>query len=158
MNAGAGHARACVLLFLHIDTQLPPGALERVREAIAAGYVWGRFDVRLSGRHLWLRLVERAMNWRSRLTGIATGDQAMFVRADVFRMLGGFPDQPLMEDIEFSNRLKWVGPPACLRETVETSSRRWERDGIFRTVFLMWRLRLLYWLGISPERLSSRYR
>jgi hypothetical protein len=125
---------------------------------MAAGYVWGRFDVRLSGRHPAFRMIECAMNWRSRLTGVATGDQAMFVRADVFRMLGGIPDQPLMEDIELSRRLKWVGPPACLREPVVTSSRRWERNGIIRTILLMWRLRLFYGLGVSPQRLARRYR
>lgn len=158
MNAGAAQSDSDVLLFLHIDTRLPGRGLERVREAVAAGYVWGRFDVRLSGRHPLLRLVERAMNWRSSLTGIATGDQAMFVRADVFRMLGGFPDQPLMEDIELSCRLKWVGPPARLGETVVTSARRWERNGILRTICLMWGLRLLYSLGIPARRLASWYR
>lgn len=158
MNAGAAQSACDVLLFMHIDTQLSPQSLACVREAVGAGYVWGRFDVRLTGRHPVFRLIERAMSWRSRLTGIATGDQAIFVRADVFRMLGGFPDQPLMEDIELSRRLKWVGPPACLRETIMTSSRRWERNGILRTIFLMWRLRLLYWLGVSPARLAPRYR
>jgi rSAM/selenodomain-associated transferase 2 len=158
MNAGASNAGSDVLLFLHIDTRLPPQALACVRAAVAAGHVWGRFDVRLPGRHPVFRLIERAMSWRSRLTGIATGDQAIFVRADVFRMLGGFPDQPLMEDIELSRRLKWVGPPACLHETVETSSRRWERYGVVRTILLMWYLRLLYGLGVSPRRLARRYR
>lgn len=158
MNRGARAARAETLLFLHADTRLPAGGLARVREAIARGRAWGRFDVRLSGEGAAYRVIERLMNWRSALTGIATGDQAIFVRRDVFRMLGGFPAGPLMEDIALSARLKWVERPVRLRERVVTSSRRWERDGVARTVLTMWFLRAAYALGVSPERLAKWYK
>ena len=111
----------------------------------------------MSGEHFPLRVIERLMNWRSRLTGIATGDQALFVRRDVYRLLGGFAPLPLMEDVEFCARLKCVGRPACLPGPVIASSRRWEKHGIVRTVLLMWTLRLLYWLGVSPARLARWY-
>ena len=156
MHAGAQTATADVLLFLHADTVLPPEADARIRDAIRRGHLWGRFDVRLSGRHWLLRLVERMMNWRSAVSGIVTGDQAMFVRRDVYRMLGGFAPIPLMEDVEFSRRLKWVGKAARLRGPAVASSRRWELKGVFRTILLMWYLRFLYWLGVSPERLVRR--
>jgi glycosyltransferase involved in cell wall biosynthesis len=122
---------------------------------------WGRFDVRIVGGSAWLPLVATMMNWRSRATGIATGDQAMFMRREAFDAVGGFPEQPLMEDIEISRRLKRLerlGPPVCLRERVSTSGRRWDRRGAWRTIVLMWRLRLLYWFGVSPERLARQYR
>lgn len=157
MHAGALAAEADVLLFLHADSTLPPGAADDIRDAISQGNFWGRFDVRLSGRHFLFRVIERLMNWRSRLTGIATGDQAIFVRRDVYRMLGGYAPLTLMEDIEFSARLKWVGRPACLPGPVLASSRRWEQYGVVRTVLTMWALRFLYWLGISPERLARWY-
>lgn len=158
MQVGAQAARADILLFLHADNALPPGAADDIRDAIGRGCLWGRFDVRLSGRHFLFRIIERLMNWRSRLTGIATGDQAIFVRCDVYRMLGGYAPVALMEDIEFSRRLKWVGKPACLSGPVIVSSRRWEKNGIVRTIFLMWILRFLYWLGVSPDRLVRWYR
>lgn len=158
MRVGAQAAHAEVLLFLHADCVLPPNAAESIREAVGQGRLWGRFDVRLSGRHVLLRVIERLMNWRSRLTGIATGDQGLFVRRDVYDMLGGFAPLALMEDIEFCRRLKWVGKPARLPEPVTASSRRWEKNGIIRTILLMWSLRLLYWLGVSPARLTRWYR
>ncbi|MBI5783079.1 MAG: TIGR04283 family arsenosugar biosynthesis glycosyltransferase [Gammaproteobacteria bacterium] len=157
MQAGAQAAEADVLLFLHADIALPPGAADDIRDAIDRGRLWGRFDMRLSGRHVLLRIIERLMNWRSRVTGIVTGDQGMFVRKDVYRVLGGFAPLELMEDIEFSTRLKWFGKPACLPGPVVVSSRRWERNGIIRTVMLMWTLRFLYWLGVSPARLARWY-
>jgi rSAM/selenodomain-associated transferase 2 len=157
MHAGAQVASADALLFLHADTTLPPDAVEQIRSAIRRDYPCGRFDVRLSGRHFLFRVIERLMNWRSRMSGIATGDQGLFVRRDVYRMLGGFAPIALMEDIEFSTRLKWVGKPARLRGPVIASSRRWEERGIMRTILLMWTLRFLYWLGVSPERLARRY-
>ncbi|HEY5791395.1 MAG TPA: TIGR04283 family arsenosugar biosynthesis glycosyltransferase, partial [Gammaproteobacteria bacterium] len=140
MNAGAAAARGDALWFLHADTRLPAAAVPRVRAALARRS-WGRFDVRLSGRHPLLRLVERLMNLRSRLSGIATGDQGLFVRREVFAAVGGFPPLPLMEDVALSRALKRSGPPACLAGPLVTSSRHWERDGILRTVLLMWRLR-----------------
>ncbi|BAU49318.1 glycosyl transferase [Sulfurifustis variabilis] len=158
MNRGARAAGADVLLFLHADTRLPPGALARVREVVAGGRAWGRFDVRLSGGAAVFRAIEWLMNWRSAVTGIATGDQAIFVRRDVFRMLGGFPAIPLMEDIALSTRLKWVERPARLRDRVVASSRRWERDGVARTVVRMWLLRGLYGIGVSPGRLAQWYK
>ena len=157
MRAGAAAAEADVLLFLHADSALPPGAADDIRDAVEAGRLWGRFDVRLSGRHFLFRVIERLMNWRSRFTGVATGDQAIFVRRDVYHKLGGYAPLALMEDIEFCARLKWVGRPACLPGPVLTSSRRWERRGIIRTVLLMWTLRLLCWFGVSPARLARWY-
>ncbi len=158
MNAGAAAARGEVLLFLHADTLLPSGADALLLQALHGGVRWGRFDVRISGRHPLLPLVARLMNARSRLTGIATGDQAIFVQAALFRQLGGYAAQPLMEDIEISHRLRRIGPPACLHERVLTSGRRWETRGLWRTVFLMWRLRWRYWRGTAPETLAWTYR
>lgn len=157
MRTGAGAASADVLLFLHADCVLPPGAADDIREAVGSGHLWGRFDVRLTGKNILFRAIERLMNWRSRLTGIATGDQAMFVRSDIYRVLGGYAQIPLMEDVEFSSRLKWVGRPARLAGPVLVSSRRWEKHGTLRTTLLMWVLRLLYWLGVSPARLARWY-
>ena len=158
MNHGAAVATGEVLLFLHADTRLPPNASHAIAVGLAqTGRDWGRFDVRLSGRQPLLRVVERLMNWRSRLTGIATGDQAIFVREELFRVVGGYPEIALMEDIALSKRLKRHGPPLCLRERVLASSRRWERDGIVRTIALMWWLRLRYWLGASPAQLVAAY-
>jgi rSAM/selenodomain-associated transferase 2 len=150
MNAGARVATGDVLVFLHADTRLPP----RADQLISNASMWGRFDVEIEGRHPLLKVVACAMNLRSRLTGIATGDQAMFVRRDTFP---GFPEIALMEDIALSRILKRMGRPACLRERAVTSGRRWESRGVLRTIFLMWRLRLLYFLGVSPERLARRY-
>lgn len=157
MHAGAQASGADVLLFLHADCTLPPGAADDIREVIESGRLWGRFDVRLTGRNFMFRVVERLMNWRSRLSGIATGDQALFVRSDVYRVLGGYALIPLMEDVELSSRLQWVGRPVCLPGPVLASSRRWEKHGILRTTLLMWALRLLYWLGVSPARLARWY-
>lgn len=158
MNAGAAQARGELLLFLHADTVLPEGALGAIERAVDAGAQWGRFDVAIAGDSPLFPLIAALMNRRSRWSGIATGDQAIFVRRDVFEQVGRFPDQPLMEDIELSRRLRRVGPPACLRPPVITSGRRWERFGVWRTIGLMWRLRLLYWLGMSAERLAKAYR
>jgi rSAM/selenodomain-associated transferase 2 len=158
-NAGAAVARGGVLLFLHADTLLPADADVLVRDGLrAAGRGWGRFDVRLTGAHPLLRVIERMMGIRSRLSGIATGDQAIFVRRDWFARAGGFPDIPLMEDVALSGSLRRMGPPVCLRARVATSSRRWEERGVWRTMALMWRLRLEYALGADPARLAERYR
>ena len=158
MNAGAREARGRQLLFLHADTRLPPGAETAIAAALAHEQIWGRFDVRLAGRHPLLPLIAFAMNRRSRWTGIATGDQGLFMTREAFATAGGFPDQPLMEDIEMSRRLKRLSKPACLRERVTTSGRRWEQAGAFRTMLLMWRLRWRYWRGASPDDLARAYR
>jgi len=156
MNAGAAQAQGDVLLFLHADTRLPQGAVGLICDALRQRQ-WGRFDVRIAGQPRVLRLVAALMNLRSRLTGIATGDQALFVRRAAFAAVGGFPDQPLMEDIELSRRLKRLGPPACLSARALTSGRRWEARGPWRTILLMWRLRFDYWRGVPAERLAERY-
>lgn len=157
-NAGAKRAEADVLLFLHADTALPDHADRLIIEALSGGKFWGRFDVSIAGRPWGLKLISALMNIRSRLTGIATGDQAIFVRKSVFKQIGGFAEISLMEDIELSKRLKRVGRPACLKSRVTTSGRRWETDGLCKTVLLMWKLRLLYFLGVSPHRLAKLYR
>jgi rSAM/selenodomain-associated transferase 2 len=159
MNAGARAARGRLLLFLHADTVLPEEADRLIiRSLDARGYRWGRFDVRIRGASRWLPLVAASMNLRSRLTGIATGDQAMFCTRQAFDAAGGFPGIALMEDIELSARLRRLGAPACLDARVTTSGRRWDRDGAWRTILLMWRLRLAHFLGASPEALARRYR
>lgn len=158
MNAGAAHASGDILLFLHADSQLPDDAIARVSDAVASGARWGRFDIRLSGSHWSFRIIERMINWRSCLSGIATGDQAIFVRRELFESLGGYADIPLMEDVEISKRLKRLAPPCCIHHPLTTSSRRWEHFGILRTIVLMWQMRLAYFLGVSPESLARRYR
>jgi len=158
MNAGAAAASADRLLFLHADTRLPPLADVQVLQALAGGACWGRFDVRIDGRPPMLRVVAALMNLRSRLSGIATGDQAIFVSRAAFVQVGGYPVQPLMEDIELSRRLKRLGRPACLRTQVCTSGRRWEQRGVWRTIFLMWRLRWRYWRGEPAAQLAQAYR
>ncbi|MDQ7005881.1 MAG: TIGR04283 family arsenosugar biosynthesis glycosyltransferase [Acidobacteriota bacterium] len=158
MNRGAAEACGDGLLFLHADTLVPENFVAAITGAFRAGAGWGRFDLRLDGAPRVLRLVETMINLRSRLSGIATGDQGIFVRRDLFEDVGGYASLPLMEDIELSRRLKRRGPPACLRERVITSSRRWEQQGIARTILLMWWLRARYALGVDPARLARAYR
>lgn len=158
MNAGAAAARGDVLLFLHVDTQLPADADRLVVDRLhASRRFWGRFNVAIAGQSPLLPLVARMMNLRSRLTGIATGDQAMFVTRAAFAQAGGFPDIPLMEDIALSARLKRLGRPLCLAERATTSGRRWETHGVVRTILTMWRLRLAWWLGAEPAALARAY-
>lgn len=157
MNRGIESARGDVILFLHADTRLPADALSAVIRVIEDGYFWGRFNVRLSGSHLLFRIIENMMNLRSCITGIATGDQAIFVSRESIDIVGGYPRLPLMEDIVFSRRLRSLGWPACLKPPVLTSSRRWENRGIWRTMLLMWRLRLLFFLGVPAEKLAQQY-
>jgi rSAM/selenodomain-associated transferase 2 len=159
MNAGAARASGEVLLFLHADTELPHGAIDCVEQALASGaHHWGRFDVRISGGHWMLRVIGHMMNLRSRWTGIATGDQALFMTRAAFDAVGGFPDQALMEDIEISKRLLHRSRPACVARCVTTSGRRWETRGVWTTMALMWRLRWGYWRGVPAEQLARAYR
>jgi rSAM/selenodomain-associated transferase 2 len=158
MNAGAAIAKGEVLLFLHADTLLPPQADRLVLDGLRGSlWQWGRFDVQIEGRSPLLPLVAAFMNWRSLITGIATGDQAMFVSRAAFDLVGGFPDIALMEDVAMSKRLKRVSRPLCLAARVTTAGRRFDERGVVRTVLLMWRLRLSYWLGAEPAALARRY-
>ena len=159
MNAGAARAGGEILLFLHADTELPHGALDCVNQALVGGvHHWGRFNVRISGQHWMLRVIGHMMNLRSRLTGIATGDQALFMTRAVFDAVGGFPDQALMEDIELSKHLRCRSRPACISRCVTTSGRRWETRGVWSTMVLMWRLRWDYWRGVPSDQLARAYR
>jgi rSAM/selenodomain-associated transferase 2 len=158
MNAGARVARADILLFLHADTLLPRGADGLVRAGLArSGLQWGRFDIAIEGRSALLPLVAMLMNLRSRLSGIATGDQAIFVRRAAFEAAGGFPDIALMEDIALSRHLKRVSRPLCLAARATTSGRRWDERGAIRTILMMWRLRFAYFLGADPGALARQY-
>jgi rSAM/selenodomain-associated transferase 2 len=158
MNAGARVASNEWLLFLHLDTELPESAAQIMANDIAAsGREWGWFDVQLANPGWPYRVIAWHMNRRARLTRVCTGDQALFVRRCCFEALGGFPDLPLMEDVALSKRLRRRSAPLVLSAPVTTSARRWEQHGVLRTVLLMWRLRLLYWLGVSPERLVNHY-
>jgi rSAM/selenodomain-associated transferase 2 len=158
MNAGARRARGDVLLFLHADSRLPPDADALVASGLASTRrVWGRFDVTIVGRHAFLPVIAVAMNMRSRLTGIATGDQAIFVQREVFERIGGYPAIRLMEDIALTRALKRESPPLCIARKVVTSGRRWEKHGVARTILLMWRLRLAYTFGADPDELAMRY-
>jgi rSAM/selenodomain-associated transferase 2 len=159
LNEGVKACRGDALLFLHADTELPPTARTAIESALEnTRCVGGRFDVRFDHPSRWGVVISWFMNRRSRLTGIATGDQAIFVRREIFEQMGGFPDIPLMEDIAFSRRLKRRGATAALTDRVTTSFRRWEKNGPLRTILLMWTLRFLYWLGVNPTRLNRWYR
>lgn len=157
MNAGAALARGEYLWFVHADTRVAGASIQCLLEALAERPLWGRFDVRLSGQGMALRLIGTLINLRSRLTGVASGDQGIFIERAAFEALGGYADMALMEDIELSRRLKRLARPRCLRPPLSTSSRRWERQGVWRTVWLMWRLRLAYYCGVSPDRLARQY-
>ncbi len=156
-HAGAGRATGDYLLFLHADTLLPEDADSRVRQALQH-HSWGRFNVQINGRHCMLKVIARMMNLRSCISKIATGDQAIFMHKQVYWQVGGFDQQPLMEDIEMSKKLKALGRPACVAAKVVTSGRRWETRGVWTTIFLMWQLRWQYWRGVSAEVIAARYR
>lgn len=157
MNTAASQTQRPWLLFLHADTQLPADVLDQLA-ALPAATHWGRFDVAIKGRSRGLSMVAFCMNWRSRVTGIATGDQAIFVRRDLFEQQGGFPEQPLMEDIALCRALLKHSRPACVRRKVVTSGRRWDSFGLWRTIFLMWYLRFAYWRGARPDQLAGLYK
>ena len=153
MNAAVNHANGDYLLFLHADSGLPDDWLRQIQKA----QNWGFFPVRLSGQHWFLRVIETAMNFRSRITKVATGDQGLYFTRSFFTRLKGFPDIPIMEDVAISKRARRIAKPSISSFPVVTSSRRWEHNGIIKTVFLMWGLRLAYWLGVKPERLYRIY-
>lgn len=158
MNAGAAAASGEILCFLHADSRLPEGADGLMIDGLARSRrSWGRFDVHIAGRHPLLRVIARMMNWRSRFTGVATGDQGLFVTRSLFEAAGHFPEIALMEDIAFSRQLKIYGAPLCIAHRLTTSGRRWEKHGVWRTMLLMWRLRLAYWLGADPDSLARQY-
>ncbi|MGE6791602.1 TIGR04283 family arsenosugar biosynthesis glycosyltransferase [Pseudomonas guineae] len=158
MNAGALAAQGEYLWFVHADTRVSAESVKRLQEALRERPLWGRFDVRLSGTGLPLWVIGWMISLRSRLTGIASGDQGIFVERGRFEALGGYAQIPLMEDLQLCRRLKAQARPCCLRPPLTTSSRRWEQHGIWRTVFLMWRLRVAYYCGASPEKLARQYR
>lgn len=159
MNAGARRASGAILMFLHADTRLPENGIAAIRAGLEDGRrCWGRFDVRIIGKSAWLPVVSLLMNWRSRWSGIATGDQAIFVTRAAFDEIGGFPEQPLMEDVALCRLLRRRSRPACLRVRAITSGRRWDSRGPLRTVLLMWGLRAAYAVGVAPGRLARIYR
>jgi len=157
MNAGAARAEGDWLLFLHADTWLPQPFFGWIEQIAQSDLSWGRFNVCLSGKRPIFRVIETCINWRSALSGIATGDQAIFVRRQLFETLAGFVDEPLMEDIDLCRRLRKISTPLCLKQQAQTSSRRWESRGVLRTILLMWELRFRYFFGASPADLVRRY-
>jgi len=157
MNNGARYASGNVLIFLHADTSLPENALQLIQQKLNSSRKWGRFDIQLSGNHFMLKVIAQMMNWRSRLTGIATGDQVIFVTRQAFEKAGQYPEINLMEDIAICKTLKKISPPICLKAKVISSGRRWERYGIYKTILLMWNIRLRYFFGADPQTLAFLY-
>jgi len=157
MNNGASYATGDILIFLHADTRLPENALPLIQQKISSTRQWGRFDIQLSGNSFMLKVIAQMMSWRSRLTGIATGDQVIFVMREAFEKAGQYPEINLMEDIALCKALKKISPPICLKDKVISSGRRWEHNGIYRTILLMWSLRLRYFLGTDPQTLAFLY-
>ncbi|UOA09461.1 TIGR04283 family arsenosugar biosynthesis glycosyltransferase [Methylobacter sp. S3L5C] len=157
MNNGASYATGEILIFLHADTCLPENALQLIQQKISSIRQWGHFDIQLSGNPFMLKVIAQMMNWRSRLTGIATGDQVIFVTRLVFQAVGQYPEISLMEDIALCKALKKIGRPVCLKNKVISSGRRWEHNGIYRTILLMWSLRLRYFFGADPRILAFLY-
>jgi len=157
MNNGASYATGDMLIFLHADTRLPENALSLIQQKISSTRQWGRFDIQLSGNSFMLKVIAQMMIWRSRLTGIATGDQVIFVMREAFEKAGQYPEINLMEDIALCKALKKISPPICLKDKVISSGRRWEHNGIYRTILLMWSLRLRYFFGTDPQTLAFLY-
>jgi len=157
MNNGAAQSKHEILWFLHADTIIPDNAIEQIQQALNKSD-WGRFNVKLSGSHILFRIIEIMINVRSCISSIATGDQGIFVKRKIFRQVNEYSNIPLMEDVDLSRKLKKLSKPVCLKYILITSSRRWEKNGIFSTILLMWKLRFLYWLGVSPEHLVRQYR
>jgi len=157
MNKGASHSKNEILWFLHADTLIPEGAIKHIQHALK-NRLWGRFNIHLSGKNILFRIIGTMMNLRSCLSGIVTGDQGIFIDKLLFNQTGGFPNIPLMEDIAISKNLKKFSRPACVKEKLITSSRRWEKNGILSTVFLMWKLRFLFWLGVSANKIALQYK
>jgi rSAM/selenodomain-associated transferase 2 len=158
MNAGAAAARGEILCFVHADSRMPEGADGLIVDGLSRSRrSWGRFDVSIAGTHPMLRVIAQLMNWRSRLTGIATGDQGLFLTRSLFEAAGRFPEIALMEDISLTRQLKRYSPPLCIAHRLTTSGRRWEKHGVWRTMLLMWRLRLAYFFGADPDRLARQY-
>ena len=159
MNNGSAEASFDILWFLHADSKIPDDSIEKIQFNLnEKNKDWGRFNIKLSGKNILFRLIERMINIRSCVTSIATGDQGIFVKRKSFDDVNGFSELPLMEDIDLSQKLKRLSRSVCIKETLTTSSRRWEQNGILSTVFLMWRLRFLYWLGVSADKLASQYK
>ncbi len=158
MNAGAAAALGEILCFVHADSRMPEGADGLIVDGLSRSRrSWGRFDVSIAGTHPMLRVIAQLMNWRSRLTGIATGDQGLFLTRSLFEAAGRFPEIALMEDIALTRQLKRYSPPLCIAHRLTTSGRRWEKHGVWRTMLLMWRLRLAYFFGADPDRLARQY-
>lgn len=157
MNNGAKYATGDVLIFLHADTCLPENALQLIQQEISSARQWGRFDIQLSGNPYMLKVIAQMMNWRSRLTGIATGDQVIFVTRLAFEKAGQYPEINLMEDIALCKALKKISPPICLKDNVISSGRRWEHNGFYKTILLMWSIRLRYFFGADPQTLAFLY-
>ena len=158
MNLGQRHATGSILWFVHADTQIPENAVQIIRDSVSSQRPWGRFDVQFSSSFPIMSMVAWMMNIRSALTAVCTGDQAIFVERETFRRLGGYPNVTLMEDVAFTKLLRGTARPVRVRTPVITSSRRWETNGYIRTILLMWLLRFLYWLGVSPSALARIYR
>lgn len=158
MNMGAAHASGDILWFLHADSLIPDNAYKHICTSLQNNqHIWGRFNIKLSGSNPVFRIIEQLINLRSKITKIATGDQGIFVLRSEFEKLNGFAAQPLMEDIQLCKQLKKISAPACLVNTITTSSRRWESRGIIKTVILMWYLRLAYFLGTPASKLAKQY-
>ena len=158
MNRGAEMASGDILLFLHLDSELPEGAMDFIEQHCgSSANHWGWFDVRLSHPGYAYRVIAKFMNFRARLSRVCTGDQALFLSRPLFEQVGGFPELPLMEDVAMSKRLRQLSPPTVCKQPVIASSRRWEEKGLLNTVLLMWKLRLLYFFGVSPDRLATLY-